>query len=134
MKVPKNCHNLGIGCLASQCSTYMSQSCHKIQTVIYLIQHPFEANCSRALVLGSTGKPVQIVDPIQSGQDRRNIVSPLFGREYLPIGAHICMAVQKSLKPSAARSLHRQDGEKPHRITSTFSPTQNKKVALLTKS
>jgi len=38
------------------------------------------------------------------------------------------MAIQKGLKPPTARSLIRQNGKEPHRVTSTLTPTKAKKV------
>lgn len=65
----------------------------KFQEISHLIKHPLEANCSGALILGSTTEPVQIVNFIQGIQYFRNITPPLFNRENFPIRAYIDVTV-----------------------------------------
>lgn len=62
--------------------------------IFYLIKHPLEANCSWAVVFGSTREEVQIVNCLQCPQDWRNIFSPIFDGEYFTIGAYIHMTIQ----------------------------------------
>lgn len=82
-----------------------SKKLHKTDPNAHLIKHPFEANSSSALILGSTTIPIQIVHLIQGLSYRRNVTSPFFCREDFTIGANINMAVKKGFEPATSRSL-----------------------------
>lgn len=101
----------------------------QLETFNYLIKHPLEANCCRTLVLRSTSEPVQIVNPIQSLYYCGNISTPIQNRKHLSIRAYINMTVQKTLKPSTSRPLHRNNSKESYWIVEAFSPERTEKQA-----
>jgi len=96
---------------------------NEIETLFsYLIKHPLEAHSRRTLILGSTTEPIKIEHFIHCLQNW-SYIFPSFGHnKYLPIGTHIHMTVQQSLKPSTPWSLHCQYAKKSHRIACTLFP------------
>ena len=66
---------------------------HEVIGITYLIKHPLEASCSRALILRSTTVPVQTVNFIQSLYNWRYTFPPIPNREYLPIRTNIFMTI-----------------------------------------
>lgn len=93
-------------------------------TLFYLIKHPLEANSCRTLILGGTRKPVEIIDFIHRLQNGRNVTPSFANWKYFSIRAYINMTVQKCLKPTAPRSLHWYNAEKPNRIAGTLFSAQ----------
>lgn len=94
----------------------------------YLIEHPFQPHSSRALIFSGTADPVEIVQFIECLCDGRDIATPVFDRENLPIGANILVAIQQGFKPSTSRPLHRQDSKESNWCACTFFPITNKET------
>lgn len=89
---------------------------------LYLIKHPFEANCSRTFILWRTSKPIKIINSIKCLNNRWNIIPSTFWTKNLSIWTHIYMTIQQSLKPPTSRSLHRHNRKQLHRVSRTFWP------------
>ena len=67
-----------------------------------LVKHPFEPNRSRAFVLRSAREPIEIINSIESLDDRRHVLSSIHNREDLSVGTHVVVAVQQRFEPTAS--------------------------------